>query len=144
DLHVFSSYFGIPDADFTVVYANGKKPPEYSDWEVEEALDIEWAHAMAPAAKLFLVESKLCTSNKCNTDPTWQAVKVAGELVAKNGGGVISMSFGDPEMSNEAEFDKYFKQPGVVYFAASGDSGIGPLGYPSASPDVVSVGGTMF
>ncbi len=144
DLDAFSKYFGIPTADFQVVYADGHRPPVYQDWEVEEALDIEWSHAMAPKAKLFLVESKLCDSGSCNTDPYWYAIKVAGELVAKNGGGVISMSFGDPEMSKEAYFDKYFKQPGVVYFAASGDSGIGPLGYPSASPDVVSVGGTMF
>jgi kumamolisin len=144
DLHAFSSYFGIPDADFTIVYANGHKPPTYSDWIVEEALDIEWAHAMAPKAKLFLVESKLCTSSKCNTDPSWQAVRVAGELVAKNGGGVVSMSFGDAEVSNEADFDKNFKVPGVVYFAASGDSGIGVSSYPGSSPNVVSVGGTYF
>jgi len=79
DLQTFSNYFGIPfnSADFQVVYANGKKPPVYSDWEVEESLDIEWAHAMAPAAKLFLVESFLCTNDKCNTDPTWHAVTVA-------------------------------------------------------------------
>ena len=57
DLHAFSSYFGIPDADFKIVYANGHQPPVYSDWIVEEALDIEWAHAMAPRAKIFLVES---------------------------------------------------------------------------------------
>jgi kumamolisin len=144
DLHVFSSQFGIPDADFQIVYADGHKPPVYSNWEVEEALDIEWAHAMAPKAKLFLVESKLCTSNKCNTDPTWQAVQVAGELVAKNGGGVVSMSFGDAEWAQERQFDHYMTTPGVVYFAASGDGGIGFTIHPGASPNVVSVGGTFF
>jgi kumamolisin len=143
DLDAFSKYFHIPKADFTVVYANGHRPPIYSDWEVEEALDIEWAHAMAPKAKLFLVESKLCTTS-CTTDPSWRAIEVAGKLVAKNGGGVVSMSFGDGEISNESDFDRYFKVPGVVYFAASGDSGIGPLIYPAASPNVVSVGGTQF
>jgi len=139
DLHVFSSFFGIPDADFKVVYANGKKPPVYQDWEVEEALDIEWAHSMAPKAKLFLVESV-----QVNTDPTWQAVKVAGELVAKNGGGVVSMSWGIPEFAKERTFDKFFTTPGVVYFASSGDSGIGVSSHPAASPNVVSVGGTVF
>jgi subtilase family serine protease len=143
DLHTFSSYFGIPDADFKVVYA-GQKPPEYSEWEVEEALDIEWSHAMAPKAKLFLVESVLCTSDQCDTDPTWQAVKVASELVAKNGGGVISMSWGDPEWPQERKYDHYFTTPGVVYFAASGDGGIGATSHPGASPNVVSVGGTTF
>ena len=139
DLHAFSAQFGIPDADFQVVYANGTKPPVYQEWITEEALDIEWAHAMAPKAKLFLVESDLF-----NTDPTWQAVAVAGKLVSENGGGVVSMSWGDPEMANEANFDKYFTAPNVVYFAASGDSGIGVSIYPGASPNVISVGGTYF
>jgi kumamolisin len=144
DLDAFSKYFGIPQADFTVVYANGKRPPTYDGWLVEEALDIEWAHAMAPKAKLFLVESTLCDAGACNTDPTWQAVKVASELVAKNGGGVISMSWGDGEISSERDFSGFFTTPGVVYFAASGDSGIGGLIYPAAFKNVVSVGGTQF
>jgi subtilase family serine protease len=139
DLHAFSKYFGLPDADFHIVYANGKKPPVYQGWEVEEALDIEWAHAMAPKAKLFLVESV-----EVNTDPTWQAVKVAGQLVAKNGGGVVSMSWGISEFADETKFDKFFTTPGVVYFAASGDSGLFISSHPAASPNVVSVGGTLF
>jgi len=53
---------------------------------------------MAPQAKLFLVVSTLCTSQQCDTDPTWQAVQLAGYLVSQNGGGVVSMSFGDAEI----------------------------------------------
>jgi kumamolisin len=144
DLHAFSSQFHIPDADFHVVYANGHQPPIYSEWLAEEALDIEWAHAMAPRAKLFLVESKLCVSGTCNTDPYWYAVTVASKLVAQNGGGVISMSWGDAEFAYDLKYDKLFTEPGVVYFASSGDSGIGHTLYPTASPNVVSVGGTVF
>ncbi|MGO9126556.1 MAG: S8 family serine peptidase [Terriglobales bacterium] len=144
DLEAFDNQFGIPAADFTVVYANGTKPPVYSDWEVEEALDIEWAHAMAPKAKLFLVESVLCTAPQCTTDPTWQAVAAAGKLVAENGGGVVSMSWGIPEWPQEVQYDKYFTAPGVVYFAASGDYGLNFPFHPAASPNVVSVGGTEF
>ena len=139
DLHTFSSYFGIPDADFKVVYANGQKPPVYSGWDLEEALDIEWAHAMAPKAKLFLVES-----TQWNTDPTWQAVRVASKLVSENGGGVVSMSWGDPEWPQEKNYDKNFLTPGVVYFASSGDSGLFNTLHPAASPNVVAVGGTYF
>ena len=139
DLHAFSAQFGIPDADLTVVYADGTKPPVYSDWIVEEALDIEWAHAMAPKAKIFLVESV-----EVNTDPTWQAVAVAGKLVHDNGGGVISMSWGIPEWPQEVNFDKYFTAPNVVYFAASGDWGLNFPFHPAASPNVVAVGGTFF
>ena len=138
DLAAFSSYYGIPPADFEIKYSDGV-PPVYSDWEVEEALDIEWAHAMAPKAKLFLVVSK-----QVNTDPTWNAVIYAAKLVANNGGGVVSMSWGDPEVKQELKWDKFFTEPGVVYFAAAGDSGIGVSIYPGASPNVVSVGGTYF
>ena len=144
DLSAFDAYFGIPDTTITQVWPGKKQPPSYSDWEVEEALDIEWAHAMAPQAKLFLVVSALCQKPECVTDPTWQAVQLAAKLVAQNGGGVISMSFGDAEISQETTLDKHFKKKGVVYFAASGDSGLGVSIYPGASPNVVSVGGTYF
>jgi len=144
DLAAFSSYYGIPAANFTVTWPGKHKPPVYSDWLGEEALDIEWAHSMAPQAKLFLVESVLCQNQQCATDPTWAAIKLAAQLVAENGGGVVSMSFGDAEVKQEKNWDKYFTTPGVVYFAASGDSGIGVSIYPGASPNVVSVGGTYF
>ncbi len=145
DLAAFDSQFGIAPANLTVTWLGGKlkKPPVYSDWLVEEALDIEWAHAMAPQAKLFLVESVLCQTT-CATDPTWAAIQYAARLVAANGGGVVSMSFGDAEDKRERNWDKFFTTPGVVYFAASGDSGLGVSIYPGSSPNVVSVGGTFF
>jgi len=139
DLAAFSTYYGIPAADLTVTWPGTKKPPVYSNWLVEEALDIEWAHAMAPQAKIYLVESY-----QVNTDPTWAAVLLAAKLVAQAGGGVVSMSWGDPEVSQELSWDKYFTAKGVVFFAASGDSGLGVSIYPGASPNVVSVGGTYF
>jgi kumamolisin len=148
DLKTFSDYYGIPydDSNFTVVYAGGKKPAscEQTGWCVEETLDIEWAHAMAPNAKLFLVESELCTTSPCNTDPTWWAVKIASDLVVANGGGVISMSWGDSEWPKEIDYDHWMTTPGVVYFAASGDAGLGQVIHPAASPNVVAVGGTYF
>ena len=144
DLDAFDAQFGIPPTTITQVWPTPIRPPVYQGWEVEEALDIEWAHAMAPQAKLFLVVSALCETPACATDPTWQAVQYASRLVAANGGGVVSMSFGDAEIPQETSFDQYFTTPGVVYFAASGDSGLNQSLYPSASPNVVSVGGTYF
>src|SRR5215813_7932693 len=120
DLQAFSTQFGLPPADLTVTWPGLKKPPVYNDWLVEEALDIEWAHAMAPMAKIYLVESK-----QVNTDPTWAAVRLAANLAAAAGGGVVSMSWGDPEVSQELTWDKFFTQKGVVFFAASGDFGLG-------------------
>ena len=55
DLATFDATFGIPAPPvFKKVYANGNgactTPPPNAGWALEEALDIEWAHAMAPNA----------------------------------------------------------------------------------------------
>jgi subtilase family serine protease len=79
------------------------------------------------------------TSNS-NAD-LYQAVDVAGNIVAQAGYGEVSMSWGGTEFSGEASYDSHFATPGVVYFASSGDTG-GKTIYPGVSPNVVSAGGT--
>ena len=52
DLNAFDSYFGIPATTITQVWPGAaNRPPVYSDWEVEEALDIEWAHSAGAAGQ---------------------------------------------------------------------------------------------
>jgi len=138
DLAVFSAQFGLlapTSANFQVVFANGRQPPVNADWNIEEALDIEWAHAMAPGAKIYLVEA----GSNSYAD-LFRAVTVANSLLKSAGGGEVSMSWGGSEFSSERYYDSYFTQQGVVYLAASGDSP-GTI-WPSASPNVVSAGGT--
>lgn len=147
DFLTFSQTFGLPSGDqcgssgtapcFTVQYASGTKPQSNCGWAQEEALDIEWSHAMAPHAQIVLVEA--ASNSNANL---LQAVSVANTLIANAGGkGEVSMSWGSSEFSSESSYDSYFGQPGVTYFASSGDSG-GKVIWPSASPDVVSAGGT--
>lgn len=78
DLGTFSTQFNLPAATFTVVYATGTKPSldPTGGWELEESLDIEWAHAMAPNAKIYLVEA----ASENDTD-LFPAVNVASNLV---------------------------------------------------------------
>jgi kumamolisin len=137
DLAAFSAQFGLPPANFQVVYASGTKPPQdiTGGWEGEESLDIEWSHAMAPNANIILVEA----ASNVNAD-LYAAVKVASQLVAAAGGGEVSMSWGGAEFKTERLYDLYFQTPNVVYFASAGDSA--GVEYPSASPFVVSAGGT--
>jgi kumamolisin len=135
DLSRFSAQFGLPQAKLQVVFANGRQPPVNADWNIEEALDIQWAHAMAPAAKIYLVEAASASYSDLLT-----AVSVANSLLKSAGGGEVSMSWGGREFSGETGNDLYFTQSGVVYFAASGDSP-GVI-WPSTSPNVVSAGGT--
>jgi kumamolisin len=136
DLIAFSNQFGLPVPNLTVIYAANVKPATSpNNWEVEEALDLQWAHAMAPNASLYLVEAA-----SESTADMLQAVQVASAYVNSAGGGEVSMSWGAPEFSNESSYDTYFQTPGVVYFASSGDSS--GTGWPCVSPYVVCVGGT--
>ena len=142
DLNVFSAQFGLPacttaNGCFKKVFASGVQPRANCGWSQEAALDIEWAHAMSPNAKIVLVEA---ASN--SFVDLFSAVDVATSQVLANGGrGEVSMSWGGSEFSTEASNDSHFQHDGVVYFAASGDAG-GANIYPSVSPFVVSAGGT--
>ncbi len=107
-------------------------PRSNSGWVLEESLDIEWAHAEAPAAKIVLVEA---ASNSFTN--LMSAVSYAGSIGATE----VSMSFGGGESSSETSFDSDMTHAGTFYTASSGDSGHG-ASYPAASPNVVAVGGT--
>jgi subtilase family serine protease len=147
DLTTFSTQFGLPEATFKVYYATGTRPSQdpTGGWELEESLDIEWAHAMAPNASIYLVEA----ASDSNAH-LLQAVSVASNLVrcgkvttcsAKaTGTGEVIMSWGGEEYRSEIFADVYFTTPGVVYFAASGDAP--GVNYPCTSPRVVCAGGT--
>ena len=135
NLQYFSQQFGLKKPRLEVIYANGIQPPENDDWAVEESLDIEWAHAMAPNAKIYLVEA---LTN--NTSDLLAAEEVAANLVAAAGGGEVSNSWGSTEFGDETAYDSIFTAPGIVYFASTGDTE-GTI-WPSASPNVVSAGGT--
>jgi hypothetical protein len=133
DLQTFSAQFGLRTPNLTVVFASGTKPAQdpSGGWELEAALDLEWAHAMAPDAKLFLVEAR----SDSLTD-LFNAEVVASNLVANAGGGEVSNSWGSAEFTGETTFDAMFTTPGVVYFASSGDSP--GVEYPAASPTAVA------
>lgn len=141
DLQYFSEQFGLSKPNIVVVYASGSEPIQNADWQLEESLDIQWAHAMAPKAKIYLVEA-----NSNSLQDLFIAEEVAANLVAAAGGGEISNSWGTTESDgaggtfNETEYDSIFTTPGVVYFAATGDTE--GTEWPSASPNVVGVGGT--
>jgi len=137
DLKTFSTQFGLPNANFTKKYATGHKPADAcaTGWQGEEALDIQWAHAMAPKANIVLMEAA-----SSSLVDMYAAVDAANAYIASHGGkGEISMSWGTGEYGGETTDDLHFLQPGVVYFASSGDAA-GTI-YPSASPWVVSTGG---
>ncbi len=99
DLQMFSTQFGLPAPNLQVIFASGT-PPTNSGWNLEEALDTEWAHAMAPNATIYLVEAM---SNSLSD--LFTAVSKASSLVVAAGGGQVSMSWGTSEFSSETNYD---------------------------------------
>lgn len=133
DLETFSKTYGLPAASFTQVNQTGGSslPATNSGWDLEISLDIEWAHALAPGARILLVEAS--TNSLSNL--------LAAENYAAEHASYVSNSWGSSEFSSESSYDSYFTHPGVSYFAAAGDTASSLL-WPSVSPDVISAGGT--
>ena len=141
DLAAFATQYGLPAItanNFQVVYATGTKPPPDSTggWELEESLDIEMAHSLAPQAKVILVEA-----NSNSYDDLFAAVTVAAGLAAKAGGGEVSNSYGGAEFVSEESYEHIFKGKNVVFFASAGD--LPGVEVPSVLSNVVGVGGTQ-
>jgi subtilase family serine protease len=140
DLSTFSSYFGLPSCTASngclqiINETGGTNLPGTTNasWALETSLDIEAAHAVCQTCKLLLVETNSSSIQDLST----------GDKTAANLGAVaISNSWGTSEFSGETSYDSYFTHQGIAMFASAGDSGYGSS-YPSASPDVISVGGT--
>jgi len=143
--------YGAASKVLTVAKPEGQPGTDPSGlWEIEEALDVEWAHAIAPGATILLVEA--ASNSFANL---MNAVNYARN---QPGVVVVSMSWGDQEFAGETSYDGYFTTPaghvggsnglggarlagGVTFVASSGDSGA-PGEWPATSPNVVAVGGT--
>jgi len=156
DLNAFSAKFGLPACTKVSITSNAKlaTPPSnctfaqvYSatggavtatapaynaTWAPESKLDVQWAHAIAPLARIVLIEMPSAMSN---------AILYANSLATKLGPGVVSMSFGATEASWASTVDSYFAGTGMTFVAAAGDSGAQVL-WPAVSPKVLAVGGT--
>lgn len=145
DFNQFSQTFSLPTESstnvaastnpvFQIVYAGGSIPTDDAGWSQEMAVDMEWAHAMAPGAKIFLVEAA-----SSNLSDLMVAVGVAKRLPGVK---QVTISFGSAEDScSLANYDSVFVQSGVAFFASSGDTS-DERDFPAVSMNVVAVGGT--
>lgn len=132
DLAVFCNQFGLPSADLTIAYPGGKTEKTSVGWALETSLDVEWAHAIAPEAKILLVVARSASISDLIT---------AIDYATSQGVQVVSNSWGGSEFSSEASYESHFQHSGTVYVASSGDNGAG-VQWPAASPNVLAVGGT--
>ncbi len=138
DLNDFSKAFNLPacttkNSCFEKHLISSATKPN-SGWAMETTLDVEWAHAIAPNAKILLVEAK--TPSGANL------LKAVDYAAGRQDVVSISMSWGGGEFPEELSLDSHFKSSsGAVFFASSGDNGTG-ASWPASSPSVIGVGGT--
>ena len=148
DFAFFCNQFELPAPtaqNFQIVNANstGRSPAVDSLWSSEINLDLQWARAIAPEARIVVVQADSAMS----TDVV-QAVHLAADLSESGGGGIVCMSLGfyvDPISLpfDSAVWDGVFSShPGTSFIASSGDVG-SVMSYPAISPFVTGVGGTV-
>jgi hypothetical protein len=113
--------------------ASGPLPAEDSGWAGETALDVQMVSAVCPSCRILLVQTD---------DNTFTSMTGGVRRAVAMGAQYVSMSWGGSESVGELSDDAAtFSTRGVVYAAASGDDNY-RTGWPAASPNVVSVGGT--
>lgn len=171
DLAAFDKAFALPaPPSFTVMTPPGlarvptfkASNPDMMGWADETTLDVEWAHAMAPAASILLVTTP---SDEVEGTSGFADIVAAENYVIKNKlATVISQSFGATEQtfSSASALTPYrsaftaASTSGVSVLAATGDAGATDyqsngtsffaqpvVDWPASDPLVTAVGGTL-
>jgi subtilase family serine protease len=170
DLQTFDKAYGLPDPPSFKVFAPLGAPafdPTNDDmvgWAEETSLDVQWAHAMAPAANIVLATSPVSETEGTQGLPEF--LTLMKDVVNNHMGQIISNSWGateetlfDPAGRAEVgQYEQFFEQAArqhVTILASSGDDGstdteldlstLYPFpvaSFPNDSPFVTSVGGT--
>jgi len=153
----FDTFYGLPAIQLTQVAPDGLTPFDPTDenmlgWAEEISLDVEWAHAIAPKARIMLVLAK--------TNQDEDIVSALNYAVTNNLGSVISMSFGENESCLGPELTTAYHNifsaataKNITLLASSADQGaalntcdgaswVKAVSSPAADPLVTGVGGT--
>ena len=171
DLHHFDQQFGFPDPTLQIDKFGNVPPFDPTNatmvgWAEETSLDVEYAHSIAPGAKIVLAETAVAETEGVTGFP--EMMNAEQSLINSGVGDVISQSFGATEntfpgfssgnYSSLLNLRYAFKDAeahGVTVLAASGDEGAtndeldGTLypfrvtGWPATDPLVTALGGTQ-
>ncbi|BCL77934.1 S53 family peptidase [Ktedonobacteria bacterium brp13] len=168
ELALFDQTFGLNNPQLNILTPFGKTPFDPKDaaqtaFAGETALDVEWAHAMAPDATIDVVEGNV--KDETNPGQLTALLQATNFAVQSNLGSVISQSFG---VSEQCLSSTFIQQAHQIYeqaraqkqtvFASAGDNGaaaiqcntatgmaasiVQGIEYPASDPLVTSVGGT--
>jgi subtilase family serine protease len=171
DVAQFDAQFGLPAVNLTIDQFGTIPPYDPTDttmqgWAFETTLDVEYAHAMAPGAKIVLAETPVAETEGTVGLP--EMMNAEQSLINQGVPDVITQSFGATEntfpgfstgnFSSLLNLRYAFKDAflhGVTVLASSGDDGatdadfdgsLFPMrvnSWPSSDPLVTSIGGTQ-
>ncbi len=172
DVHVFDQQWGFPDPDLQVMKFGNVPAFDPTDstmvgWAEETTLDVEYAHSIAPGAKIVLAETPVAETEGTTGLP--EMMNAERSLINRGIGDVITQSFGATEntfpgfangnFSSLRNLRYAFKDAlahHVTVLASSGDDGatdaesdgttLYPFrvnSWPSSDPLVTSIGGTQ-
>jgi hypothetical protein len=143
DVNTFNQKFGLPTIKLNII----GQQENCQGWDGETALDVEWAHAIAPGATIYLIA--------VSSSETGLGSGV--EYVVNNlPGAIVSMSFADS--SDRDRYESLFNagvQKGITFIAADGDwcaynngqpqyqAQLGRVNYPAAFTNVLAISGTQ-
>ena len=100
DLRVFDKQFGFPNPDLRIVRFGNIPPFDSTNstmvgWALETTLDVEYAHSIAPGAKIVLAETSVAETEGVTGFPEMMSAEAS--LINAGVGDVISQSFGATE-----------------------------------------------
>ena len=164
DLRAFDRQFGLPDPPLDILTPLGPPTTTNDSWAQETTLDVEWAHALAPGARIVVLESPVDETEGVQGLPEFLRLEryAADHHLAD----VISQSWAATEdtLLTPAgrrlidQFHHFYEdatRQGITVVGASGDTGAAgydlslktvfpapAVGYPCSDPLVLCVGGT--
>jgi len=157
DANAFCALTGLPPftaSTFSVVYpegpvANADQLAAETGWDIEIALDVEWAHAIAPGAKIVVA-----AASGHDSETFEDAI---GYITSHNLGYAVSDSWEEDldliaSPSEQQAFEDALEvaaAKGISFQFSTGDHGdyglgspVGAAGVPSDAPHATAVGGT--
>jgi subtilase family serine protease len=156
DANAFSQLTGLPQftsSTFNVIYPQG--PPvspsaaALTGWDVEIALDVQWAHAIAPGAKILIVAAAGQDTVSFIDAISYITTNKLGYTVNDSWEEDTDLIAGPLEEEAYSQVLEVAAAKGISFQFSTGDDGdeglgtpIGAPGVPSNSPYVTAVGGT--
>jgi subtilase family serine protease len=156
DANAFCQLTGLPpltSSNFSIIYPQG--PPVSPNagvllgWDIEIAIDVQWAHSIAPGAKIVVVAAAGDDNETLLDAMSYITTNHLGNSISDSWGSEQDIFAGPLE---EQAFDQSLEiaaAKGISFQFSSGDNGDGGLGtpigaplVPSNSPHATAVGGT--